>query len=1249
MKQYYILFVSLFASLISTAQNLEIADPVLKNILVNTNCSDSDNNGTPDSDIDTNNDLEISYEEAGAVSRLYIDGPVTSMAGVDSYVFQMLTLLSIRHTVLTSLTIEGYSIMQQYQITDNLQLTSLLFKNTDSQILNCSNNNLSSLQFSNANSFYNIDCSNNNLTAVNLHEFVPLNTLNCSNNDLTELNLHGLSQLVNLNCSNNELINLVTYKIFANPFQTLDFSGNTEIENICCNVEDQQVVQEKATLYGLSGVNIVTECNYVPPTCPPGTICFDDANLKFMLLSTTTTDTNADGEIQFSEALAITDLTIGGSIHSLYGLNFFTNLTTLTITSTQVAGVYDLTALVNLENLTVQYNHMVDEVKINGLSNLSSLTIYDNHELAVIAASGLTGLTTANINKHFNMHSLSFPGASSLSTLDCSENALSVLNLADAVNLTSLTASSNLLHTITIGASATLTDLMFQQNKMTSLNFSTFSGLQHLNLSKNLFTAVNFTGLNSVQSIDCSENNLAALDASNLPMLTELLCGGNDIMSDLFLMNNNAAADLLSLSLTGNYSLEHICADPVDYAVVENSINAVPLNGITLDSTCVCSGPCADSIVFIPDANFKAKLIGSTPTNFRTRNLAGQYFAADANSDGEIQRSEAANVFSINVNQSVISSLEGIGSFVNLGVLDCVGNTITSLDLSNNSQLVVLDCNINGMISLDLSGLTKLQNLDCGVNQLTSLDLGNMVNLNRLQLNGNPQLNTLFIKNGKDEAQLFISGTPNLQYICADESQVDQIAAILLADGNTTCAVNSYCSFTPGGVYYTVKGHSRYDLDGNGCSDSDFVFHNMKINVSNGEITNVLIGDSSAAYNYYAEAGLNTITPVLEHPEYFNISPASFPADFPEMESPLIQNFCITANGVHPDLEIAVIPVGAAVPGFNAEYKIVYRNKGTHTQSGSVNFNYDLLYSDFTSAVPAPLVNFDGHVSWNFADLLPYEIRTMYVTLEINQPMGEYPVDAGDVLYFTSEIISAATDDMPADNIFSLNQTVLNSLDPNDKTCLQGTIVGPESVGNFVHYLIRFENLGTFSAQNVVVKDIIDIAKYDMSSLLPVDGSHAFTTRITEGNKVEFIFEGINLPFDNDNNDGYVAFKIKTLPSLEVGDTFSNTASIYFDYNYPIVTNTATTTIAELGTSDFEFADHFTLYPNPVADDLHLKIKSDLDVSSIAVYNALGQLVLAIPNASGVEAIDTSNLQSGNYYIKIHTDYGSSTAKFLKK
>ena len=206
--------------------------------------------------------------------------------------------------------------------------------------------------------------------------------------------------------------------------------------------------------------------------------------------------------------------------------------------------------------------------------------------------------------------------------------------------------------------------------------------------------------------------------------------------------------------------------------------------------------------------------------------------------------------------------------------------------------------------------------------------------------------------------------------------------------------------------------------------------------------------------------------------------------------------------------------------------------------------------------------------------------------------------------------------------------------------------VGINKVGQYVNYVIHFENSGTYPAQNVVVSDIIDTTKYDVTSLIPLYSNHDFVTRVN-GNKVEFIFEGINLPIDDANNDGYVAFKIKTKPTLVVGDTFSNTANIYFDYNAPIVTNTATTTIAALANPTFAFSDYFALSPIPTKGILNITTKQDITISSISIYNTLGQVMLVTSNPS--KTIDVSNLTTGSYFIKVITDKGTSSGKFIKE
>lgn len=340
-----------------------------------------------------------------------------------------------------------------------------------------------------------------------------------------------------------------------------------------------------------------------------------------------------------------------------------------------------------------------------------------------------------------------------------------------------------------------------------------------------------------------------------------------------------------------------------------------------------------------------------------------------------------------------------------------------------------------------------------------------------------------------------------------------------------------------------------------------------------------------------------------------------------------------------------IIPITAAAPGFDAVYKIWYKNKGTTTQSGTLSFAYNDTLSDFVSSSLAPLTQTTGFLNWTFSNLVPFETREILVTLNLNTPTETPPLNGNDVLNFQS-IVLAGADEMPNDNTFDLAQTVVNSFDPNDKTCLEGATIAQTQVGDYVHYLVRFENTGTANAQNIVVKDIIDTTKFDLSSLVALNGSHSFVTRITNPNTVEFIFENIQLPFNNADNDGYVLFKIKTLSTLTLGDTFSNDAEIYFDYNHPIITNDYVTTVQnQLSTSEISKNSDFKIYPNPVVDILHFQGREK--VEKVQIFDASGRIILS----KGVKRnqVDLSHLQTGNYLIKIFTKEKQFTQKIIKK
>ena len=363
-----------------------------------------------------------------------------------------------------------------------------------------------------------------------------------------------------------------------------------------------------------------------------------------------------------------------------------------------------------------------------------------------------------------------------------------------------------------------------------------------------------------------------------------------------------------------------------------------------------------------------------------------------------------------------------------------------------------------------------------------------------------------------------------------------------------------------GNQSFMIQGQNTLDADNNGCDATDPVFPNLKLHVASADGGMDFIPDVTGNYTVTVPLGNFTITPVFENNAFLSSMPASASVNFPTQASPFSQDFCLSANGTHHDLEITLLPLNTARPGFDAKYKIVYHNKGNQVESGTVSISFNSDVTEFVSGVPAVDSQTPSTLNWNFSDLKPFESKEITFILNLNSTTETPPTNSGTLLNFTTDVSYVATDETPADNTFILKQIVFNSHDPNDKTCLEGNSIPVEKVGEFVHYMIRFENTGTFAAQNVVVEDFIDTDKFDLSSLVPVSGSHLYTTKIQSG-RVQFVFDNINLPFNDEDNDGYVAFKIKTKASLVAGDVFSNAASIYFDYNAAINTNTTNTLV----------------------------------------------------------------------------------------
>ncbi|MCK6609202.1 MAG: T9SS type A sorting domain-containing protein, partial [Flavobacterium sp.] len=492
------------------------------------------------------------------------------------------------------------------------------------------------------------------------------------------------------------------------------------------------------------------------------------------------------------------------------------------------------------------------------------------------------------------------------------------------------------------------------------------------------------------------------------------------------------------------------------------------------------------------------------------------------------------------------------------------------------------------------------------------------------------------------------TNNPNLDFVCVDDSEMVIIQQIVTQSA-LLININSYCSFTPGGDYNTITGLVQYDFNQNGCDVLDFPANYTRIDVNlDGVSTNSSVfSNGVGVYNLYTSTtGVYNLVPNIENPSFFNVSPIS--ADVPVMtidNSVATQNFCITANGVHPDLEIVIAPIIPARPGFTAEYQIVYRNKGNQVMSQlyGVNFFYNQNLMSFVSATQVPSSIVSGGMSWDFANLLPFESRSINVVMQINAPTDTNPVNIGDVLQFTSSIMPMAGDEYTVDNLFQLNQTVVGSYDPNDITCIQGNIVAPSYIGEYLHYVINFENTGTAPAENVVVKIEVNPNDFDINSLRILESSHNATIKINN-NILEIIFQTIML---DTGGHGNVLLKVKSKENLVLNDIVTKNAKIYFDYNFPIVTNDANTIFQALSNAIPIKDLSISLYPNPTSSLLN--IKAENRIKSVELYDVQGRIIQVNKADSNEVLIDVSVCNSGVYFVKVTTDFGSQIKKVVKE
>jgi uncharacterized repeat protein (TIGR01451 family) len=616
-----------------------------------------------------------------------------------------------------------------------------------------------------------------------------------------------------------------------------------------------------------------------------------------------------------------------------------------------------------------------------------------------------------------------------------------------------------------------------------------------------------------------------------------------------------------------------------------------------------------------------------------------------------------------------------------LQYFSCNGNNITTLP-ALPASLITLQCNTTLLTSLPPLATTTplLQNLDCSFNNLTSLPvlppsctslncsndsltslppLRNMIfltcdhnnltsippvssSLYSFKCNNNPHLSCLpWIYNINPSfalADFYISGT--------DIHCLPRNFTALNFDVNPgtmqVCGPGSGCDF-----YYTISGNVHMDTAATCQIDSLYPgapVRNVKVQLlRNGQVAQQVYTLASGNYSFVTDT-LANYTVVIDTPTspLTVICPVSrsISAALSVLDSVSINdNFGLTCSSV--DYEVKYIQSDNFRPG---------RATTIYVQAGNASvLNYNVNCGGSSAGTVKTIfsgpVHYVGPAAGSLTptsisgDTLTYSVADLN-TLQPNSLNFIVTTDSaaaiGSAICLTAIITPSVADANIHDDTMTKCSEVGNSFDPNHKT------VSPLDTfqsGKWLTYTIHFQNTGNDTAYLVVLRDTLS-PYVDASSFEYLASSHHAVIQLF-GNAMAFTFPHINLVDSFDNpalSTGWIQYKVRAKANLPVGTQVKNTASIYFDNNPAIVTNTTVNVVDtvshSLGIYDPARLSTISLHPNPNKGTFTLQTSGSIN-AEYTISDMLGHIILQQTITTDDQQIDMHDAADGVYTLTV--------------
>jgi uncharacterized repeat protein (TIGR01451 family) len=650
--------------------------------------------------------------------------------------------------------------------------------------------------------------------------------------------------------------------------------------------------------------------------------------------------------------------------------------------------------------------------------------------------------------------------------------------------------------------------------------------------------------------------------------------------------------------------------------------------------------------VTIPDANFVAWLQANVPS------------AMIGNQMDTTSLAVTSRTF-VDVGSQNIFNLNGIQYFKSLTNLWCNNNNISNLPPLSNSLSYLL-CNNNQLTNLPILPSTLI-NINCSNNQLTNLPSlpTNLLVLNCSHNNISclpifPNMPSVYIPDiaGFIKA-LDISSNPFTclpNYVGAMDSVT--LNYPLCVPGNTLTNINNCIKG------YGITGSIFHDLNFDCLKNTNELAYTNTIVKLYNNTTNQFIGLTSTGtnglYNFNVPNGIYQV--VLDtvnkpfivqciNPGIDSLVNLSFTQSIEDSV-----DFAVTCK---PGFDIGVQSINTLGIIFPGQIHVLNINAGDMTQwynmnctsgvAGTVSFSINGPVT-FVGAAPSALVpnvigNIYTYTIANFATVQNNnDFRLLFTTNSTAQ--------VGEMICVNATVTPFAGDNYTPNNTFQYCYPVVNSYDPNIKE-VYPVEVSP-NYNDWLTYTIHFQNTGNAPAMNIRLEDELD-SKLNPETFELINYSHYNVIDVT-GNHLTVRFPNIQLADSTSNPQssiGFIQYRIKPKAGW-ITDTIKNSADIYFDYNTPIVTNTAKSYfVAPTAISKIEQNLDLSLYPNPTNSSVFINSKTDLN--KIEVCNVTGQILLSEKFIGKTYQLQLQNLVKGIYFIKvIYNDGQSITKKVIK-